>query len=210
MVRVNQVIALALVMLSTTSFSAIADDLKVVQIYKQSELIGWINKNQHLNKVVEDRCQLVEDIKARAEIVKIPAYEFLWGDMLAWGVCVEKNATLGLHYIEQSARQGLPAGLEQMGRYYANGILVQKDMKRALEYLREGSAGGNLNAQLQLVELFNQGYGSPLDYGDAYHWLHNAVIADDKTHKKASLALAKLAEKMPEKVVKRAMRPLEH
>ncbi|NTS76881.1 sel1 repeat family protein [Catenovulum sp. SM1970] len=185
-------------------------ELKVVQIYKQDELISWINKNQHLARVVEDNCQLIQDIEARAKVVKNPAYQFLWGDMLAWGVCVDKNPTLGLYYIQESANQGLPAALEQLGRYYHQGTLVQIDIKRSLIYLREAAAMGNLNAQLRLVEMYCDDLGSPRDYEDAYHWLHNAVIADKFQHKRAKNLLANLAERMPEKVLKRAMRPLEY
>ncbi|WP_111978837.1 tetratricopeptide repeat protein [Algibacillus agarilyticus] len=185
-------------------------ELKVVQIYQQEELIKWINNNEHLNRVVEDRCQLVQDIQARAEVVANPAYQFLWGDMLAWGVCIERDAELGLHFIQSAAMQGLPPALEQLGRYYHKGILVQPDMKRALEYLRESAVQGNLKAQLRLVDLFNQGYGSPLDYESAYHWLHNAVIQDTKQHQAAQIALAKLSEKMPAKIVKRAKRPIAY
>ncbi|AWB69107.1 flagellar protein MotX [Saccharobesus litoralis] len=185
-----------------------ADELRVVQIYEQDDLIKWINNNQHLTRVVEDKCQLVQDIQARAEIVKTPAYQFLWGDMLAWGVCIERNAELGLYYMKEAAHQGLPAALEQLGRYYHKGTLVQVDIKRALEYLRESAAQGNLKAQFRLVDMFNQGLGSPLDYEYAYHWLHNAIIVDKKQHKRAQMALAKLAEKMPAKLVNKAKRPL--
>ncbi|WP_246072460.1 tetratricopeptide repeat protein [Catenovulum sediminis] len=183
-----------------------AQELKVVQLYSQEELISWINQNTHLNRVVEDRCQLVQDIEARAEIVKIPAYQFLWGDMLAWGVCVEKDAELGLYYIEQSAHQGLPAGLEQLGRYYAKGILVQQDNKRAINYLREAAAMGHVKARIEFAESLNQGLGSPLDFADAYHWLHNTVIADKKLHKRAQFALQEMAKKMPPRVVEKAKR----
>ncbi|EWH11480.1 sodium-type flagellar motor component [Catenovulum agarivorans DS-2] len=183
------------------------DNLKVVQIYSQEELIGWINNNTHLTRVKEDRCQLVEDIEARAQIVKTPAYQFLWGDMLAWGVCVDKNPELGLYYMQQAAHQGLPGALEQLGRYYANGILVQQDDKRAINYLREAAALGHIKARVQFAEYLDQGLGSPLDFEDAYHWLHNTVIADKKMHKRAEKALASLATKMPERLVEKAKRP---
>lgn len=186
-----------------------AETLKVVQIYGQEELLSWIKHNTHLNRVVEDRCQLVQDIEARAEIVKVPAYQFLWGDMLAWGVCVDKNAELGLHYIKLAAHQGLPEGLEQLGRYYAKGTLVQQDDKRAIAYLREASAMGSIKARIEFAEFLNQGMGSPLDFEDAYHWLHNSVIADKKQHNRAKNALHKLAKKMPARVIDRAKRALD-
>ncbi|MCU4676113.1 flagellar protein MotX [Catenovulum sp. 2E275] len=186
-----------------------AQELKVVQIYEQEELLAWIKQNTHLNRVVEDKCQLVEDIEARADIVKIPAYQFLWGDMLAWGVCVDKNAELGLYYIEQAAHQGLPEGLEQLGRYYAKGILVQQDNTRAINYLREASSMGSIKARVQFAEYLANGMGSPLDFEDAYHWLHNSVIADKNLHARAQKALKLLAKKMPTRIVEKAKRPLD-
>ncbi len=200
---------LLLITAAWLSLSLQAEELKVVQIYEQEELLAWIKQNTHLNRVVEDRCQLVQDIEARAKIVKIPAYQFLWGDMLAWGVCVDKNAELGLYYIEQAAHQGLPEGLEQLGRYYAKGILVQQDNKRAINYLREASAMGSVKARVQFAEYLVQGLGSPLDFEEAYHWLHNSIIADPKMHARAKAALAKLAKKMPKRLVDKAKRPLD-
>ena len=156
----------ALLPVSTAS----AQEVKAVQLYTQDELINLINRNEHLDRVVMDRCQLNQDIEARAEVLKVPAYQFLWGDMLAWGVCVEADPVRGIDFMRQAANQGLPAALEQLGRYYSKGTLVQQDRKRAVIFLREAAALGNLKAQMQLAALFIDGYGSPYDYQDAYHW----------------------------------------
>ena len=61
---------------------------------------------------------------------------------------------------------------------------------------------------MRLVNLFNQGYGSPRDYEDAYRWLFHSMVADKATHKKVEQLLAKLAEKMPDSVVARARLPM--
>lgn len=178
--------------------------IEAVQLYKQDELISWINKNQHLARVKADDCQLVEDIEARAEIVAIPSYQFLWGDMLAWGVCVDADPELGVMYMWRAANQGLAAAMEQLGRYYATGTLVQQDYAKAIPLLREAAGRGFLAAQLRLVQLYVDGEGSPYDYEDAYRWLHHSIIADKQSHQQASLLLAKLAQKMPEYVVAKA------
>lgn len=179
-------------------------DIEAVQLYKQDELITWINNNQHLARVKADDCQLVEDIEARAEKVAIPAYQFLWGDMLAWGVCVDSNPELGVMYMWRAANQGLAAAMEQLGRYYATGTLVQQDYAKAIPLLREAAGQGFLPAQLRLVSLYVEGKGSPYDYEDAYRWLHHSIIADKQTHREASQLLAALASKMPEYVVVKA------
>ncbi|WP_442863968.1 tetratricopeptide repeat protein [Alteromonas sp. ASW11-130] len=189
--------------------AATAQEIKAVQLYTQDELLKMIAENSHLTRVVEDRCQLVQDIEARAEVLKVPAYQFLWGDMLAWGVCVEAEPERGIDFMSLAAQQGLPEALEQLGRYYAKGILVQEDKTRAVVFLREASALGNLKAQIQLVELFIDGHGSPYDYEDAYRWLYNAVTDDKKVHARIASYLQALEKLMHPKAVRAARRPLE-
>lgn len=185
------------------------DEIRAVQLYSQDALIKMINENTHLDQVVADRCQLVQDIEARADVLKVPAYQFLWGDMLAWGVCIDAEPSRGIGYMEDAASQGLPAALEQLGRYYAAGTLVQQDKARAVVYLREASALQSLKAQIQLVELFLEGHGSPYDYEDAYHWLYNAITNDKAQHKKIASQLAELEKLMHPRAVREAKRPLD-
>jgi TPR repeat protein len=186
-----------------------ADEIKAVQLYSQDELLNLINRNEHLSRVVLDDCQLLQDIQARAEVLKIPSYQFLWGDMLAWGVCVKADPRRGINFIHQSANQGLSAGLEQLGRYYSQGKLVQQDKERAVILLREASVLGDLKAQIQLAELFIEGYGSPYDYEYAYHWLFNAITADKTTQYKIVSCMQGLEKLMPPKVIQNAKRPLD-
>jgi TPR repeat protein len=190
------------------SNSTQAQQIEAVQIYSQDDLIKMINSNQHLERVVADRCQLVQDIEARAEILQVPAYQFLWGDMLAWGVCVDAEPERGVHYMREAAAQGLAAALEQLGRYHAVGKLVQEDKKRAVIYLREASALGNLKAQLQLAELFIDGYGSPYDFEDLYHWLYNAITDDRRTYQRIAMYMGELESLMHPKAVRNARRPI--
>ncbi|HAS6349173.1 MULTISPECIES: flagellar protein MotX [Vibrio] len=177
-----------------------------VPIYSEAELIKLIEQNRHLERVRADNCQLVEDIVARATRINLPAYEFLYGDMLAWGVCVDQDVELGLYYMENAAHQGLPAALEQLGRYYSRGTLVQQDKERAIPYLREAAAMGNLNARIHLAELLLRDYGSPLDYEDAYRWLYNSVTADQRQHQRISMLRQGLEQRMPENIIARAKR----
>ncbi|KTF14028.1 tetratricopeptide repeat protein [Pseudoalteromonas sp. H105] len=184
------------------------EPLAAVPLYTETELLALINKNAHLARVKADDCQLVQDIEARANKMALPSYQFLYGDMLAYAVCVDRNVELGVYYMRQAASQGLAAALEQLGRYYDVGQLVQKDKTMAVTYLREASAQGNLKAQLRLVKLFNDGYGSPRDYEDAYRWLFHSMVADKAMHKKIERALSQLAQKMPDSVIARARLPM--
>lgn len=172
-------------------------DYRVIQIYSQDELNTLIKNNKHLQRVKADDCQLIQDIEAHALKIKEPSYVFLWGDMLAWGVCVERDAKLGMYYIREAAQQGLLAAIEQLGRYYNRGILVSQDKTRAIKYLREAALQGHLKAQISYIKLLNAGYGSPYDYADAYRALFNSVIDSPGLNKLAQQQLAKLEKKMP-------------
>lgn len=188
------------------SLASNADVGAPVPIYTEAELIKLIDGSKHLEQVKADNCQLVEDIVARATRINLPAYEFLYGDMLAWGVCVEQDVELGLYYMENAAHQGLPGALEQLGRYYSRGTLVQQDKERAIPYLREAAAMGNLKARIHLAELLLRDYGSPLDYEDAYRWLYNSVTADQRQHQRISVLRQGLEMRMPENIIARAKR----
>lgn len=203
-----KLIPLLFVLLSF-QLKAQTNDIKAVQIYSQDELIRLINRNEHLSQVVLDKCQLVQDIEARAQTLKIPAYQFLWGDMLAWGVCVENDAERGVYYMRQAAEQGLAAAFEQLGRYHRDGKLVQTDKEKAVRYFYESSYLGNQKAQIQLAEMFVDGYGSPYDYEEAYHWLYNSITADEDTHRRIAVCLDGLEKLMSPKSVRNAKRPLD-
>ncbi len=181
-----------------------AGELQAVPLYRQDELLNWIEQGRHLTQVKQDRCQLTQDIEARASVMKIPAYQFLWGDMLAWGVCTKPNAELGVQYMWEAANHGLAPALEQLGRYYWKGTMVQKDLVRAETLMREAASLGFLRARIEWVEMLLQGMGSPLDYEDAYRWLHGSVIGDQALHQKAASLLSRLGNRMPANVVARA------
>jgi len=185
-----------------------SQNLLAVQIYSENQLLELIKQNKHLSQVVLDDCQLVQDIQARAIKAKKPSYQYLWGDMLAFGVCVKKNVPLGLHYMELSAEQGLPEALEQLGRYYQQGKFMQVDMKKAINFLKRAASVGNLKAQIRLAKIYNMGKGSPLDYPMLYSQLHHAVTADKQQHKQITQLLAKLANKLPSHVVEKAKKTL--
>jgi len=188
--------------------AVLAQELQPVELYTQDELLKMIRQNTHLQRVQADECQLVQDIEARAEIMKLPSYQFLFGDMLAYGVCVPRDVERGWDFMLQAASQGLPEGLEQIGRYYHIGRFVQQDLAKAIIYLREAAAMGNLKAQLRLAEILVAGQGSPNDFEQAYRWLHHSITADEATYAKINRLKKQLAEKMPARVVANAERPV--
>ena len=73
-------------------------------------------------------------------------------------------------------------------------------------YLKTAASLDNLKAQMRLATLYEQGYGSPLDYPALYSQLHHSLTDDKATHKKISQLLANLADKMPRQVIEQAKR----
>jgi len=199
-----RVINLLFVLCTLLPFKGVGANLNVVQIYTDDQLLDLIKENKHLSQMVLDECQLVQDIEARAVISEKPAFQFLWGDMLAFGVCVKKDVPLGLHYMRESAEQGLAEALEQLGRYYHVGKFMQPDTRQAIIFLKEAASLNNLKAQIRLAEIYNAGEGSPLDFPELYAQLHHSVTDDKATHKKIGQLLVGLAEMMPERVVNAA------
>lgn len=208
--KLSHAAALLLVLTVNPQVSAqeLPTELSVVQLYTQDELLTMIRQNSHLKRVKADDCQLVADIEARADIMKLPSYQFLYGDMLAYGVCVPADPERGWDLMQAAALQGLPEALEQIGRYYQQGKFVQKDLVKARYYLYEAGSMGNLNAQIRLAEMLLGGSGSPVDYETVYRWLHHSVTADKNMHQRISTALAGLAKRMPLAVQQRAQKPL--
>jgi TPR repeat protein len=193
-----------ILLFACSSVLSATKNMQAVQIYSDNQLLDLIKDNKHLSQVVLDECQLVQDIEARANKANMPSYQFLWGDMLAYGVCVKKDISLGIHYMHLAADQGLAEGLEQLGRYYHLGKFMQVDIDRAIVYLKTAASLNNLPAQMRLADLYQQGFGSPLDFPALYSQLHHSLTDDRATHKKISQLLAKLARKMPDKVIEQA------
>ncbi|MCD9472768.1 flagellar protein MotX [Photobacterium phosphoreum] len=189
-----------------TPVHAITGVGEAVPIYTEDQLSAWFTTNQHLAQVKADDCQLVQDIQARAEQIESPAYQFLYGDMLAWGVCVPKDVAQGLYYMRAAAQQGVPVALEQLGRYYAQGVILQQDKQRAIPYLREAAALGNVRARIQLAQLLIADNGSPLDYEDAYRWLYQTVTTEKGQYQQIRQLRQQLEKKMPANIIARAKR----
>ena len=81
---------------------------------------------------------------------------------------------------------------------------MQQDKERAIPYLREAAALGNIKARLQLAELLVSDHGSPLDYEDAYRWLYQTTAANKSLYNQLSTLRRKLELRMPENIIARA------
>ena len=179
-------------------------ETRAVDIYSQEQLIELIRTKQYLTRVTGDDCQLVQDIEARAEVLKQPLYQYLWAEMLNHGICVKANPPRGISLLRDSAEQGSAEAMLRIAEYYHDGQFVIKDRERAIHYVMPAAANGDLPSRMMLVRLFGEGYGSPRDFEMGYHWLYNDVFSDEVTKQKALELLKVLEQKMPPSAVARA------
>ncbi|MCT7654963.1 hypothetical protein MBH78_10065 [Oceanimonas sp. NS1] len=91
----------------------------------------------------------------------------------------------GIDMMWAAARQGLPAALEQLGRYYYEGTLVQQNRGRAAPLMQEAASLGFEKAQFIWAAWLLEGAGSPLDYPQAYLWLKQIVTDDQGKYRRA-------------------------
>ncbi|MCL1048696.1 flagellar protein MotX [Shewanella abyssi] len=177
---------------------------KAVDVYTQEQLVELIRSKSYLTQVKGDDCQIVEDIEARAEVLKQPLYQYLWAEMLNFGICVKANPPRGISMLKTSAQQGSAEAMVRMAEYYHDGKFVMEDKERAVHYVLPAAATGDLPARIMLVRLFGEGYGSPRDYETGFHWLYNEVFSDETTQTEAINLLKVLEAKMPPSAVARA------
>lgn len=179
-------------------------ETQAVDIYSQEQLIELIRSKQYLARVKSDDCQLVQDIEARAEVLKQPLYQYLWGEMLNYGTCVKANPPRGMALMRDAVAQGSAEAMVRMAEYYHEGRFVIQDKERAIQYVLPAAANADLPARMMLVRLFGEGYGNPRDFEMAYHWLYNHVFSDEATKKEALELLKVLEQKMPPSAIARA------
>ncbi len=181
-------------------------ELQAIDIYSVKQLSVLITKNQYLQQVKQDDCQLTQDIEAKAEVLKEPLYQFLWGEMLNTGTCIKADKKRGMTLVRDSANQGSVEAMYRLAKYYDEGDLVIENKDRAIQYALPAAAGEYIPAQMMLVRLFVNGFGSPFDYEMSYRLLYHNTFDDNVTKNKAQKLLRQLAEKMPKSVVERAQR----
>lgn len=200
---------LLILLLTASAFTAKAE-IKAVDIYSHETLLQMIRQGTYLQQVKQDDCQLLKDIEAHATVLKEPLYQYLWGEMLNYGVCLKAEPKRGIKWLRTAAEQGSPEAMLKLAEYYDAGKFLTKDPERAVYYVFPAASEGSLAAQMMLVKLLGEGFGTPRDYVLAYHWLYNQTFADAKTQRQSQKLLAKLAQLMPDSQLKRAKAPQLH
>jgi hypothetical protein len=80
-----------------------------------------------------------------------------------------------LHWFQQAADHGDPAGLEEMAKMYREGKEVPKDLQRAAALFRTAADQGYPSSQGALGEMSEKGEGLPRSDAQAYFWYARAA-----------------------------------
>lgn len=73
-------------------------------------------------------------------------------------------------------RFGYPDAIAQLGRFYANGIVVEQNDKKAWDYFNKGAELGSSTAMYCIGSCYDKGYlGVDRDYSKAFEWYIKAA-----------------------------------
>lgn len=182
------------------------DDNSSVNVYTVDELNTYVETGVHF-KIIRDRdkCQFTPDIEDRARIVGMPAFEFVWGEMLISGVCVKQDVELGLDYLQKSVDHAYAPAMIKLSDYYERGYLLPRNKEKAVTYMRAAAALGSKAARLQWADMLVRGLGAPAYYEEAYSWLYHSIYFSEYEKVKSAYLQDEMKKLMPPNVIARAM-----
>lgn len=184
--------------------------VKAIDVYSESLLLHYIRRNLHLWLIKRDDCQIVDDIIANSQVLRLPTFQYLYGEMLIHGVCVRKNVPYGMDVLRNSVRQGLPEAMYKLATYYRDSEYLIENPDKSVRLLLVAASTGHMLSRLLLVELLLDGYGSARDHEKAYNWLYHARFNQAAQRRQAQTLLAALANILPPSVVYKIQnRPLD-
>jgi TPR repeat protein len=103
------------------------------------------------------------------------------------GQGVTKQPLRAFEQIRQLAEEGFSKAQFNMGVYYANGVVVPQDWKKAAYYNAKAAAQGSASAQHRMGIILADGRGMPVDRAQAAVWFRKAA---DQQHPEATHDLA--------------------
>ncbi|MBL6734484.1 MAG: sel1 repeat family protein [Shewanellaceae bacterium] len=184
--------------------------IKAIDVYSEALLLNYIRRDLHLWRIKKDDCQIVDDIIANAQVLRLPTFQYLYGEMLLYGVCVRKNVPYGMNVLRDSVRQGMPEAMYKLAVYYRDSDYLIENPEKSVRLLLEAAQTGHMRSRLLLVELLLDGFGSARDHEKAYDWLYHARFSKAEQRRKAQTLLAALANILPPSVVYKIQnRPLD-
>lgn len=85
-----------------------------------------------------------------------------------------------MHWIKQSATQGLADAQLNLGDLYSSGLGVDKDYKESARWYRSAAEQSDAVAQLLLALMYEQCKGVEQNYELAYMWFALSAAQDNK------------------------------
>lgn len=84
---------------------------------------------------------------------------------------IERNTAVGIRLLEQAVSGGHKEAALDLALLYLNGVEVDKDNKKALDWFRTGADLGQVDAQYFLGLAYK-----PIDMDEALRWLRSAAL----------------------------------
>lgn len=189
-----------------SSLEKYKDDNISARVYTVDELNTYVDNGLYV-QIIRDRdhCQFTPDIEDRARIVGMPAFEFVWADMLINGYCVQQDIELGIDYLQRSVNHAYPPAMIHAAQYYESGRLLPRDKGKAVSLMRAAAALGSREARMEWVDMLVRGLGAPSYYEEAYSWLYHSIFFKEYEKAKSEYLLAAMRKLMPANIVARAM-----
>lgn len=189
-----------------TTLEKYKEDNTAVNVYTVDELNTYVESGVYAQVIRDrDKCQFTPDIEDRARIVGMPAFEYVWGDMLVSGLCVKQDVELGLDYLEKAVEHAYAPAMIKLSDYYERGYLVPRNKERAVTLMRAAAALGSRTARLQWADMLVRGLGAPAYYEEAYSWLYHSLYFTDYEKTKSVYLQNEMQKLMPPNIVARAM-----
>lgn len=181
------------------------DDNIQVNVYSVDEMNTYVESGVHFRIIRDrDKCQFTPDIENRARIVGMPAFEYVWAEMLLTGVCVKQDIELGLDYLAKSVDHAYPPAMIKTASFHERGHLLPKDRKKAVSLMRAAAALGSKGARLAWADMLVRGLGAPAYYEEAYSWLYHSIYVNDYEKIKSDYLQKEMQKLMPANVIARA------
>lgn len=182
------------------------DDNTAVNVYTVDELNTYVDSGVYVQVIRDrDKCQFTPDIEDRARIVGMPAFEYVWGDMLISGICVKQDVELGLDYLQKSVNHAYAPAMIKLSDYYERGYLVPRNKEKAVTLMRTAASLGSRTARLQWADMLVRGLGAPAYYEEAYSWLYHSLYFTEYEKTKRNFLQNEMQKLMPPNIVARAM-----
>lgn len=182
------------------------DDNTSVNVYTVDELNTYVETGVYIQIIRDrDKCQFTPDIEDRARIVGMPAFEFVWGDMLVSGICVQRDTELGLDYLQKSVDHAYAPAMIRLAEYYEQGHLLPRNKDKAVTLMRAAAALGSKTARLQWADMLVRGLGAPAYYEEAFSWLYHSIYFSEYERAKSAFLQREMRKMMPANIVARAM-----